>query len=53
MLVSLSALSNVSFKVWLFDKNGQRQKVERLSGSWSVNDISYPVLSFPADLGGD
>lgn len=53
MLVSLSALSNVSFEVWLFDKNGQRQKVERLSGSWSVNDISYPVLSFPADLGGD
>lgn len=53
MLVSLSALSNVSFEVWLFDKNGQRQKVERLSGSWSVNDSSYPVLSFPADLGGD
>lgn len=25
MLVSLSALSNVSFEVWLFDKNGQRQ----------------------------
>lgn len=53
MLVSLSALSNVSIEVWLFDQNGQRQKVERLSGSWSVNDSSYPLPLFPADLGGD
>lgn len=26
----------MSLEVWLFDKSGQRQKVERLNGSWSL-----------------